>query len=698
MEDLSRVLDRIQMSRWSLRSKLALGFVIAGVLPLVMFAAVSLRSTEQSLRDQAVIDLSNRNDALRAALDARGRAMVDQVASYGEWDALCAAMDRSDAAWLESKVTTWAVHDSRMTGAQALTPGGRLVSAAGDFERVSLSDSSVVAAAVKTGQRGFDFQMIDGRLFIVGAGPIVEEHDQTSPMHGIVVLGQRVDRATLAELASIIGASQLDVYEGGRVQASSAGSAAKALPAGILVGAAATSGSDAVLLTELRDRAGRPQAELALRVPSAAVAVTSSTLRRTAAYALIAALIIALLSELVVTRMLSRPLRRLANGARAIAGGATRQRVDIESRDELGEVAEAFNTMSEQLSKAFAELERRSNTDGLTGLLNHRAMHQALAVEMARSRRYGNAYSLLLLDIDDLKLLNDTHGHPAGDRLLSQVGRILGEHTRQADIVGRVGGDEFMLIMPETRPDAATAAAEKLLESISAEPYVAADGRRIPVHVSMGIASFPEDGDETNALVTCADTNLYTSKRRGGNAITRREAEARQEEEATTAFGMLESLVAAVDNKDSYTHRHSDEVTEYALAIAAALGLSDETQRIVRVAGLLHDVGKIGVPGSILRKPGRLTSDEYDARSDSVRDGCRFDRADRGHHGPHGGGATGRGCDHKQLVRVGGHLPARHGPPRPVPVERQLVGASQHVQPDPSVRHVRWRSVVDHVG
>ena len=70
--------------------------------------------------------------------------------------------------------------------------------------------------------------------------------------------------------------------------------------------------------------------------------------------------------------------------------------------------------------------------------------------------------------------------------------------------------------------------------------------------------------------------------------------------------------MAAVDNKDSYTHRHSDEVTEYALAIAAALGLSDETQRIVRVAGLLHDVGKIGVPGSILRKPGRLTSDEYE--------------------------------------------------------------------------------------
>jgi diguanylate cyclase (GGDEF)-like protein/putative nucleotidyltransferase with HDIG domain len=612
MEDASRVLDRLHMSRWPVRSKLALGFVIAGVLPLVMFAVVSLRSTEQSLREQAATEMNNRNDALRAALDGHGRSILDQVASHSVRNAFCAAMDRRDVAWLASNTTTWVVENSQMTGAQALTLDGRIVSAAGDFEHVSLYESPVVAAAGQTGQNGFDFRTIDGRLFIVGAGPIIEEGVEDAPRHGIVVFGEPVDGATLAGLASIIGASQLDVYEGGRLLASSAGSAAKALPAGARVGAAATSGSDTVLLTALRDRSGQPQAVLGLRVDSAAVAVTTSTLRKTAAYAMTAALIIALLAELIVTRMLSRPLQRLANGARAIAGGATRQRVDIQSRDEFGEVAAAFNLMSEQLSKAFAELEQRSSTDGLTGLLNHRATHQTLAGETARSRRYGTAFSLLLLDVDDLKLLNNTHGHPAGDQLLSQVSRILSEQTREADFVGRVGGDEFMIIMPETRPGAATVVAEKMREAISAQPYVAADGQRIPVHVSMGIASFPEDGSEANALVAYADANLYTSKRRGGNAITHKEDEVRQEEDEMTAFGMLESLVTAVDNKDSYTHHHSDEVTEYALTIAVALGLSEETQRIVRVAGLLHDVGKIGVPGSILRKPGRLTSDEYE--------------------------------------------------------------------------------------
>jgi putative nucleotidyltransferase with HDIG domain len=169
-----------------------------------------------------------------------------------------------------------------------------------------------------------------------------------------------------------------------------------------------------------------------------------------------------------------------------------------------------------------------------------------------------------------------------------------------------------MVILPATKPDAASAVAEKLRRAISEQPYVTPDGQRIPARVSVGVASFPEDGCEANALLACADANLYTSKRRGGDAITHWEDDSWQQETETTAFGVLESLVAAVDNKDRYTHHHSDEVTQHALTIAAALGLSEESQQVVRVAGLLHDVGKIGVPGSILRKPGRLTVDEYE--------------------------------------------------------------------------------------
>ena len=608
------MLERLHsvVSRSPVRRKLALGFLLASLLPLALFAFVTLDLAERSLREQAALDLHSRDDALRAALDSHERSILDQVVSYGEWNAFCAAMDRRDVAWLEGNATTWVVENSDMTGAQALTLDGTVVSAAGDFKRVSLYDSPVVAAAIKTGQSSTDLRMIDGQLFIIGAGPVIEQEVEDSPMHGVVVFGEPVNRAMLGELASIIGASQLDLYQGGHLETSSAGSAAKALPADMRVGDAVTLGSDTVLLSELRDHSGQLQTVLGLRLDSSALAVTHQTLRRTTAYAMALALIIALIAGLVVTRMLSRPLQLLANAARAIAGGATRQRVDIESRDEFGEVATAFNFMSEELAKAFAELQQRSDTDGLTGLLNHRAMHHALDMEAARGRRYGVVFSLLLLDVDDLKLLNDTHGHPAGDQLLKGVGQLLSEHIREVDFVGRVGGDEFMIILPETGPEAATAAAEKMRDAISAQPYVSADGQRIPVHASMGIASFPEDGSEANTLVAYADANLYISKRRGGNAVTHWDDDLRQEEVETAGFGMLESLVAAVDNKDSYTHRHSNEVTEHALAIAAALGLSEASQQVVRVAGLLHDVGKIGVPGRILRKPGRLTPGEYE--------------------------------------------------------------------------------------
>ena len=263
-------------------------------------------------------------------------------------------------------------------------------------------------------------------------------------------------------------------------------------------------------------------------------------------------------------------------------------------------------------AKLLRRLRGLSESDSLTGLANHRKLHEVLAHEQARAERYGSHFSLVMLDIDEFKLLNDTHGHPAGDAVLRQVGTLLSEQTRAADVVGRYGGDEFLLVLPETSADEAGLLAEKLRAALREEPYVTAAGEQIPIHASFGIAAYPEDVPDANGLVALADANLYASKRRGGDAVTGSEEERSLRDVEGGTFGLFESLVTAVDNKDRYTRRHSEEVTEYALAISRELGLSDESQRVLRVAALLHDVGKIGVPDRILRKPGRLTEAEYE--------------------------------------------------------------------------------------
>ena len=256
-------------------------------------------------------------------------------------------------------------------------------------------------------------------------------------------------------------------------------------------------------------------------------------------------------------------------------------------------------------------LQLLSGTDSLTGLANHRQFHELLAREQARAERHDLSFNLVMLDIDGFKLLNDTYGHPCGDSALRHVANILQANARASDVVGRYGGDEFVLILSETDTAEATRVIEKLRAAVGEKPFITPTGEKIPIHASFGIAGYPQDGRGVNELVVAADSNLYASKRRGGNAITGTGHAEASEGREESSFGILESMVTAVDNKDRYTRSHSEEVTEYALALAGALGLSESTLRVVRAGGLLHDVGKIGIPDRILRKPGRLSVEEW---------------------------------------------------------------------------------------
>lgn len=285
----------------------------------------------------------------------------------------------------------------------------------------------------------------------------------------------------------------------------------------------------------------------------------------------------------------------------------------VRADDPLGQVARAIaSTMGVALEnvRRYEDARYLADRDPVTGLLNHRTVHERLGEELSRARREARELSVVMMDLDGFKLFNDTYGHPIGDRVLREVATLLEAHLRTSDVLGRYGGDEFVAILPGSGIEEGRAMAERLRLAVAARSYSTPEGTAVPIGMSFGVSSYPLSGDQSQELIEFADANLYRSKELGGNRVTAGDGLDRLELRRLGTFGVLDGLVTAVDNKDHYTRRHSEEVTEYALAIARALGLSEETQRSLRIAGLLHDVGKIGVPDWILRKPGRLDDEE----------------------------------------------------------------------------------------
>lgn len=166
----------------------------------------------------------------------------------------------------------------------------------------------------------------------------------------------------------------------------------------------------------------------------------------------------------------------------------------------------------------FGEVEQNSITDFVTGIYNRRYFHEQLQLELDRARRIGYGVSLLIFDIDHFKLVNDTYGHPAGDRVLQMVAARIKDELRAVDILARYGGEEYAVILPGTPPSSLSGVAERLRQVIAMRPFEV-DELQIVITVSAGGASFPEDAAEAQALIDEADRWLYRAKESGRNRI-----------------------------------------------------------------------------------------------------------------------------------------------------------------------------------
>jgi diguanylate cyclase (GGDEF)-like protein len=267
-----------------------------------------------------------------------------------------------------------------------------------------------------------------------------------------------------------------------------------------------------------------------------------------------------------------------------------------------------FRAAHVRIGRQQAQLVEATRRDPLTGMLNHGAVVAELAGDVERSRGDRDRLAIALLDIDNFTLLNDTHSHMAGDDILVTVADILADEP--GFDAGRFGPDEFLLIWPSSDVAKAELSVNALRTSLNAVAVRFGESESLPVSVSIGIAAYPAHAASVTELLSAATVALQEAKASGGDSV--RVAERAEDRNAAGSFDIFQGLVIAVDTKDRYTKRHSEDVSRYAAFLAHRLGLDDDTIATIQLSGLLHDIGKIGIPDALLRKPGKLTADEFD--------------------------------------------------------------------------------------
>jgi diguanylate cyclase (GGDEF)-like protein/putative nucleotidyltransferase with HDIG domain len=275
--------------------------------------------------------------------------------------------------------------------------------------------------------------------------------------------------------------------------------------------------------------------------------------------------------------------------------------------------AGVLRAVRDSVTGLVSRLSEAALTDTLTGLKNRLALDRELHAEVERALRSGEPLSVVIGDLDYFKSVNDRLGHQAGDEALVRAGQVLLRYRRAADSIARTGGEEFTILLPGATGHEAYLVAERMRAAVEREFH----GDPAVLTFSFGVATYPDHGRSADSVLEAADQALYAAKALGRNrcvifnaqisAIFAPEAGRGADE---VQLATLVSLAEALDLRDTGTADHSWTVGRYCGLIAAELGLPPERVKRIEVAGILHDIGKIGLPDAILQKPGPLGKTE----------------------------------------------------------------------------------------
>jgi HD-GYP domain-containing protein (c-di-GMP phosphodiesterase class II)/HAMP domain-containing protein len=589
--------------RWNVRNRFMVAFVLVAVAPLVVFGGLVYSRTAKALHEVEQRQIAGQATGAHQVLHQRMAEERIHIHDYAVWDEFYAALREGDAAWVIENVADWVPTNGDTNVVKVFDASGREVASGGDAVDTPLWPTGLAQDA-RRGKTSVDLADLDDRLFVVAAAPVVAQTYPTRPA-GVVVFAQEVTDAVLQSVNRFTGGQgHLAVYTDGGLSAATSPSEGSPSPAAATE-VAATGGMDghASKLVPLHDRSGQTVAQLRVSVRRDTFATALGEINAITIGAFVISLLLAAAIGMVVAQTISRPLRQLAAAATAMADGDLRHELPTQRHDEIGSLAQAFNTMSAHVAARIDGLSDKAQSLALE-ISNLSAFGATLAqtpdphaelqrlADMIRAMLDADTASVFLVYDGVTTRAAFSGGHrapvpsPAADELAAwSVASVSGLEVRDAET------DEHL---------SALARATNRLRSFLVVPLARQEG--VVGALTVGFCEQHEFGPEELPLLTTIGGQI---------AIALQNAEA-YEKLDRMYLETVTALAAAMEAKDQYTASHADSLAAMAVAVGGRMGLSDGELRMLQYAAVLHDIGKIGIPGNILNKPAALTRDEFE--------------------------------------------------------------------------------------
>jgi HD-GYP domain-containing protein (c-di-GMP phosphodiesterase class II)/sensor domain CHASE-containing protein/HAMP domain-containing protein len=609
--------------RWNVRTHFLLAFLFATIVPLVAFAGVTYVRTVSSLHQVERDQMNTQAAGVQALLLNRRADEKSLLMDYAVWTALVRQMHAIDspdatihakaATWMADNISAWITDTTPTNLALIYDNAGTVV--AGRAKGVATAKPSAEIARsdvyrrAASGHDAAGLISFDGMVYVIAAGPIVPNDRDLAKKAGVLVFAQAISGSVLDDINRVTGGKgKLVMYTYGRATAATdpteAGQFATFSPGDRRPGDVFAEGSFMSQLVEIANENGQVIGLLKVSVPRGPFNVALSDLHGLIVLSLIVALFLAAGAGLLMSRTVSRPLQKLAGAAAAMAGGAVRQRLDFRRRDEIGKLAAAFNTMSDRVATHIEELSSKT---------------QNLSAEIANLNEFGT------------KLAQTTDVHAELRRLADMIREIFTggfaavylRHEGDLELAafsGSSGSPVPAAAVHELAAWVVAAGEATQATNLSLDPRISDAARLSSQAATSGALIVPmtrQDGvvgalavGSTHEAVFATDDLALLSTVAAQIAVALQNAEAYSKLNKMY-LETVTALAAAMEAKDQYTAEHADSLALMAVAVGVKLQLGEQELRHLQFAAVLHDIGKIGIPGAILNKPDKLTKDEF---------------------------------------------------------------------------------------